>query len=494
MSQHTGLRRQTVNYGGAGSQGLRRAVLAVTLAAAATLTPVAATAAAAVPFDAVRVAPAGTSFAAASPGAKLWAKRYNGTGNNNDVATAVAASPDGKTVYVTGQSYGTALVTDYATVAYNATNGTRRWVARYQTPSGFDAPSSVAASPDGTKVFVTGKSTVGQAVNYATVAYNAATGHRLWAKGYNGPGNNSDDEATAVAVSPSSGTVYVTGFSGGNGTATDYATIAYKAAAGTQRWVKRYNGPPGNDYDNANSMAVSPAGMVYVTGESVGGPASGYDYATIAYDATGHQLWVKRYTGPGGFSDDAKSVAVSPNGKTVYVTGQSWGGQTPAWDYATVAYDAVSGAQQWVRRYNGPGNAYDLASSVAVSPTSGTVYVTGRSAGANTGADYATIAYTATGTKRWVKRYNDTSNGDDEATSLAVSPTGKTMYVTGQSHTNTGLTYATVAYTAAGTQRWVKRPAGSILYPSSITVSPTTGTVFVTGSNTGDYTTIAYQG
>jgi hypothetical protein len=188
-------------------------------------------------------------------------------------------------------------------------------------------------------------------------------------------------------------------------------------------------------------------------------------------------------------------VAVSPDGTAVYVTGQSWGGQAPAWDYATVAYNATTGAQQWVKRYNGPGNAYDLASSVAVSPSSGTVYVTGQSAGTSTGADYATIAYTAaTGAQQWINRYNDTGNGTDIATSLAVNPASGTVYVTGQSAASGLYDYATVAYTTAGTQQWVKRPIGSVLYASSVAVSPTTGTVAVTGSSTGDYTTTAYQG
>ena len=125
-----------------------------------------------------------------------------------------------------------------------------------------------------------------------------------------------------------------------------------------------------------------------------------------------YQLWVKRYNGLGANTDDARSAAVSPDGKTVYVTGQSWGGQASTWDYATVAYDAASGAQRWVKRYNGPGNAYDLASSVAASPSSGTVYVTGQSAGTSTGADYATIAYNAA-SGQMGGRYNGTGNGTD---------------------------------------------------------------------------------
>ena len=124
------------------------------------------------------------------------------------------------------------------------------------------------------------------------------------------------------------------------------------------------------------------------------------------------------------------------------------------------------------------------------------MHVTGQSAGTSTGADYATIAYTTDGAQQWVARYNGTGNGTDAATSVAVSPTSGTVYVTGQSVATSGLyDYATIAYTAAtGTQQWVKRPAGSVLYPGSVAVSPTAGTVFVTGANVGDYITVAYQG
>src|SRR5215472_9703218 len=95
--------------------------------------------------QAMRVSTAATSLAA-SPAARLWVKRYNGTGNNTDVATAVAVSPSGKTLYVTGQSYGTAGVVDYATVAYKAATGARLWVKRYNGPTGSlsNVPSSVA--------------------------------------------------------------------------------------------------------------------------------------------------------------------------------------------------------------------------------------------------------------------------------------------------------------------------------------------------------------
>jgi WD40 repeat protein len=216
-----------------------------------------------------------------------------------------------------------------------------------------------------------------------------------------------------------------------------HAAVTVSGAAavpGAQLWVKRYS--PGTA---ATSVAVSPGGgTVFVTGESVGG------YATVAYNAaTGAQRWVKRY---GNGNDFASSVAVSPGGGTVFVTGYSTAASSGA-DYATVAYSAATGAQRWVQRYKGPGNLVGAATSVAVSPAGGTVYVTGGSPGATSGEDYATVAYSAaTGAQQWLKRYNGPGNLDDQASQVAVSPSGGTVFVTGGSQGLTAEDYATVAY------------------------------------------------
>jgi hypothetical protein len=100
---------------------------------------------------------------------------------------------------------------------------------------------------------------------------------------------------------------------------------------------------------------------VFVTGSSAGS-ASALDYATIAYNAsTGAKAWVKRYNGPGNGEDHA-TLRVSPDGTEVFVTGYSTG-STGGGDYATIAYNASTGARLWVARYNGPGNGEDGATS-----------------------------------------------------------------------------------------------------------------------------------
>jgi hypothetical protein len=86
-------------------------------------------------------------------------------------------------------------------------------------------------------------------------------------------------------------------------------------------------------------------------------------------------------------------MTVSPTGKTVFVTGTTSGtGRLPVVDYTTLAYNAATGAQLWVKRYNGPGNGFDAATSAAAGPN-GNVYVTGTSDGTTSQSDFATIAY-----------------------------------------------------------------------------------------------------
>jgi WD40 repeat protein len=173
---------------------------------------------------------------------------------------------------------------------------------------------------------------------------------------------------------------------------------------------------------------------VFVTGESTGS-GTGSDYSTVAYDAaTGAQLWVSRYDGPGGLVDEAFSPGVSPEGARVFVTGET-GGSTSDEDHTTISYDACTGAQLWVRGYNGLANGDDIAESLAVSPDGTKVVVTGQSDASNGYADYATVAYDAsTGAKLWVRRYKGPANSEDEAFSIGVSPDGSAVFVTGGEH------------------------------------------------------------
>ncbi len=191
-------------------------------------------------------------------GTQLWEALYNGPGNNNDQAYSVAASPDGQRVFVTGVATGATGQAEYHTIAYDAATGSVLWEASYGGTAG-GAAFAVGVSPDGARVFVTGWAFVTGLADYVTLAYDATTGAQLWLAIYNGP-RHRGDKASSLVVSPDGSRVFVTGTSRGHGTGDDYATVAYDATTGSQLWVSRYTAPGVGKEDSATAIAASPDG------------------------------------------------------------------------------------------------------------------------------------------------------------------------------------------------------------------------------------------
>jgi hypothetical protein len=327
----------------------------------------------------------------AKTGAQKWLRRYSGPNNSFDVARSLAVSPGGSTAYVTGYS-GQQGRYDYVTIAYNAATGAQRWLSRYNgRAGGNDQGPAVAVSPDGRTVYVTGRSRGTQSgYDIATIAYNAATGAQKWAGRYNGPANL-DDFGTGLAVAPGGRAAYVTGGVGAPGRQLGFVTIAYKSSTGKALWTSRTRGWSIIN-DVGSSVGVTPSGRTIVVANYTAGTTTATAYATTAYQArTGTARWSRRYAGPAGNNDNLPAaLGISPDGSTAYVTGTS-DSPTSGRDYATVAYGTATGARLWVSRFTGHGSANDQANALAVNPKGGAVYVTGSSA--LTGANFATVAY-----------------------------------------------------------------------------------------------------
>lgn len=423
-----------------------------------------------------------------------WVARYNGPADGEDWANALFLDASGN-VYVTGKSLGSDSGHDYLTIKYDSEGG-ELWTARYNGPgNNNDVAQALAVGEDGS-VYVTGTTwgSNGLFCNYTTVKYDSL-GNGLWAVHYDGPGTGGSDLPTALALG-SSGDVYVTGFSHGSGTTFDYATIKYDSE-GDSAWVARYNGPA-NWEDKANDLALDDSGNVYVTGWSYGsGPPSNRDYATIKYDSQGNQLWVARYNGPGGTDDQAIALTLDPS-CNIYITGYSRGGPGYAYDYATIKYDS-SGNELWVARHNDIGGDDDLAQALAVDE-GGNVYVTGGGMGVDTKRDYLTVKYDSEGNELWAARYDGPGNSWDVAYDLAVDDSGN-VYVTGaRTGLDNTLDYATIKYDPDGNELWVvsyQGPGEGYDSPYDLTMD-NSGNLYITGYSKGlgtdfDYATIKYS-
>jgi len=192
------------------------------------------------------------------------------------------------------------------------------------------------------------------------------------------------------------------------------------------------------------------------------------------------QEWVARYNGPGNGIDEVTSLAVDGSGN-VHVTGRSYSKGTGS-EYVTIKYNS-SGDSLWVARYNGTGN-FDYATSLAVDG-SGNVYVTGNSVGIGTGNNSLTIKYNSSGDSLWVARSNGAGNNFLTLLSLAVDGSGN-VYVTGYIDGGNKL----IKYNSSGVQQWVQRYNGG--GASSLAVDGS-GNVYVAGRSYGDYVTIKYN-
>jgi hypothetical protein len=323
----------------------------------------------------------------------------------------------------------------------------------------------------------------------------AQGGVPLWTNRYHGP-TNSYSEGKAVAVD-GSGNVFVTGYLGvvvsnlvvGDHVDSDYVTIKY-SNAGVPLWTNRFGGP-GNGWDEPCCIAVDSNGDVIVTGISdhsgYNSSHTNFDYATIKYSNAGVPLWTNRYDGPTNGFDGPRAVAVDASGN-VFVTGDSVGVGTGYSDYATIKYSGA-GVPLWTNRYNGPANATDTVSAMALD-SSGNVFVTGGSSRGVTWEDYATIKYSNAGIPLWTNYYDGAAPGNDEARAIAVDSSAN-VFVTGVSDRffdpenipQPPFDCATIKYSNAGVLLWENRfnvPTYDLASPSALAVA-SNGNVSVTG-------------
>jgi uncharacterized delta-60 repeat protein len=312
-----------------------------------------------------------------------------------------------------------------------------------------------------------------------------------WVRRYDGPAH-STDYATCIAAD-SAGSVIVAGTSMGADSTYDFVTIKYYPDGDTA-WVRRLN-LGGNNIPRG--MAVDRQSNVYLTGQGSG------KIVTVKYSPTGQLLWSLRRGAdgdPGGIClDQQNSVFVGgaelratrdavvtkyhANGDTAWTRFIDWAGYGDAADVLTVGQggdvsaagfcaDSVpggdllafayssSGVGLWTARYDGPQHGSDWASAVAADGAGNTLVAGVSDNGYGTPLDYVTLKYNSQGETLWVRRYNGTANGRDEAHGLVCDGTGGVIVTGSARFSDTDFDFTTIKYGPDGSVVWLARYDG----------------------------------
>jgi uncharacterized delta-60 repeat protein len=163
-------------------------------------------------------------------GETIWIRSYNGTGNGDDKSNSICID-SAENVYVTGESRGAASFADYVTIKYNQL-GDSMWVTRYNGSGNNNDIATSIAFDILNNVYITGESSgAGSSIDFVTIKYNAA-GVEQWNERYNGSGNAQDIPRKLVINN--NGNIYVSGGSIGNGSSYDCITLKYSQTIGIQ--------------------------------------------------------------------------------------------------------------------------------------------------------------------------------------------------------------------------------------------------------------------
>lgn len=218
-----------------------------------------------------------------SPSGDLLWSQTDPIGGGYGIATSLALSPDEADVVASGDVSGGAI---WLTSLFDAATGVRKW--------GVAAAEGTAARDvliDATRVYVTGQGvtnpgTPSMAYHLTVVAYDRATGARLWRTDKK-PADGTSAAGLRMALAPD-GSFVVTGQAARG--FLDWYTVAFETT-GAVRWEAVRDGGLNTD-EIPQAVLVLPDGVTVVTGP--GGPnlPGGYiQGVTAGYSSTGALLW-----------------------------------------------------------------------------------------------------------------------------------------------------------------------------------------------------------
>ncbi|HET6213223.1 MAG TPA: PQQ-binding-like beta-propeller repeat protein, partial [Micromonosporaceae bacterium] len=228
----------------------------------------------------------------------VWSDLYDGPPGLSDWAMASAMDRPGRSMYVAGWSTPNSTSVDAVVVGYDAATGVRKWTASQRGVDGLPVAvwSTVQATPDGGTVLAAGTSYSSEKCRVVVTAYDGRTGNPRWSAPQP-VGPAPCEYYTQSALAPDGRTFYVTTDTAvpatGGEKIRNGLTLAFDSATGRRLWATRTTGPTQNW-----QVTTAPDGRrVYVVGDVIEpGGIQSVGWRVYGYDArTGRELWRSSY-------------------------------------------------------------------------------------------------------------------------------------------------------------------------------------------------------
>ena len=251
-------------------------------------------------------------------GAELWITLYDGVvagGHDLPVDALVDAAGD---LYITGESESLTgdVSPEWVTLKFAGPNGAKLWERRFHGSGtfGYAIPRDMAMGPVG-EIVVTGWSRDDDTFGDFGVVKYTADGVETWSREFSSPGFQSD-VAEAVAVG-SDGGVVIAGIYHDQG---DRIVGAVKyGAAGDFQWLQTYDASAfAGLEDRVQSVAIDGEDNIYVAADGMNNSTDGRDFVLLKYAPDGTLRWDRRVVGAS--IDIYPVVLIGPEGN-VYVSG-----------------------------------------------------------------------------------------------------------------------------------------------------------------------------
>ena len=372
----------------------------------------------------------------------VWTYTWNGSANKDDEVNAIYV--EGGNLFIAGYTTKSNNTRDLRVVCLDTIAGAMNWEYTYNGPgNGNDEAYAIAGGyglqgGNDYNIYVAGYSAgIGTGLDFTVIKFDPLLtgGTHKWVYRKTGPGNNSDIAySIATTSSAASGTqpmIYAAGYTTGSGSGKDF-TIIKLDTLGTEKWVLPHD-VGDNDIAKVIRMArystpENSKPFIIVAGQT--GNTGNTDFAIARVDSSGYMRWVRSYNGSGNGNDACNSLCAARTqvsyDTSMFAVGYTTGIGTGK-DYTVMKVnlnnDSLVGP---VYIYNGEGNGDDEALASDCNPLGAPpeyIYVTGYTTGIGTGKEIIETKHgykkgtsglsSWDGTARHIYRYDSPNHLDD---------------------------------------------------------------------------------